>query len=279
MYFDQHLIGQPYRTGQFYGKSSHNLTIAFRSVASSNHLTAMATSGVFDLNLLKTGNAGTQGVARYRYLKSGERVDNITDWALNKFVARYGKKGVSKDTIFTYVYAVLHDPVYRETYALNLKREFPRIPLYPDFARWSAWGQALMDMHIGYEDVAPWPVERVETPNPKRAEVTSPKPILKSVPDQGIVRVDEDTQITGIPPEAWDYRLGNRSAIDWVLDQHKEKTPRDPTIREKFNTYRFADYKESMIALLAKVVRVSVDTVAITQAMRGLDRSGWDADA
>jgi predicted helicase len=65
----------------------------------------------------------------------------------------------------------------------------------------------------------------------------------------------------------------NRSAIEWVLDQHKEKTPRDPTIREKFNTYRFADYKESMIDLLAKVVRVSVDTVAITEAMRGLDRS------
>ena len=79
-------------------------------------------------------------------------------------------------------------------------------------------------------------------------------------------------QITGIPREAWDYRLGNRSAIDWVLDQHKEKKPRDPTIREKFNTYRFADYKESMIALLAKVVRVSVDTVAITEAMRAADR-------
>ena len=44
--------------------------------------------------------------------------------------ARYGKAAaISKDDIFAYVYAVLHDPVYRETYALNLKREFPRIPL------------------------------------------------------------------------------------------------------------------------------------------------------
>ncbi|WP_375288442.1 type ISP restriction/modification enzyme [Sphingomonas sp.] len=91
-----------------------------------------------------------------------------------------------------------------------------------------------------------------------------------------MVRVDEDTQLSGIPADAWRYRLGNRSAIDWVLDQHKEKTPRDPTIREKFNTYRFADYKESMIALLAKVVRVSLDTLAITDAMAALDRSGWE---
>ena len=104
----------------------------------------------------------------------------------------------------------------------------------------------------------------------------APKPVLKSHPDKGLVVVDADTQITGIPREAWDYRLGNRSAIDWVLDQHKEKTPRDPTIREKFNTYRFADYKESMIELLAKVVRVSVDTVAVTEAMRALDRSEWE---
>ncbi len=219
----------------------------------------------------------TKILSRYRYTKSGERIDNITEWALNKFVKQYGKRGVTKDAIFTYVYAVLHDPVYREKYALNLKREFPRIPFYPDFARWAAWGETLMAMHIGYEDVEPWPVTRIDTPNPKRAEGTHPKLALKSFPDTGTVRVDEDTQIADVPPEAWTYRLGNRSAIDWVLDQHKEKTPRDPTIREKFNTYRFADYKESMIALLARVIRVSVDTVAITDAMAALDRTGWDA--
>ena len=99
-----------------------------------------------------------------------------------------------------------------------------------------------------------------------------PKPILRSEPDKGLVIVDADTQITGIPRAAWDYRLGNRAAIDWVLDQHKEKKPRDPTIAAKFNTYRFADHKEAMIGLLAKVVRVSVETVAITEAMRALPR-------
>ena len=61
-----------------------------------------------------------------------------------------------------------------------------------------------------------------------------------------------------------------------MLDQHKEKKPRDPTIAAKFNTYRFADYKERMIDLLARVVRVSVDTVAITRAMRALARADWE---
>lgn len=277
LYFDRLTNSQSFRNHEIFQGDS-NRTISFLGVASANPLAVLATSIVFDTCLLKNGNGSTQGAPRYRYTKSGERVDNITDWALNKFVAHYGKKGVSKDAIFHYVYAVLHDPVYREKYALNLKREFPRIPFYPDFARWAAWGEQLMAMHIGYDDVEPWPVERTDTPDPKRAEGTAPKPVLRSLPDQGIVRVDAETQIGGIPGAAWTYRLGNRSAIDWVLDQHKEKTPRDPTIREKFNTYRFADYKESIIALLARVVRVSVDTVAITDAMAAIDRSGWTND-
>ena len=149
------------------------------------------------------------------------------------------------------------------------------LPLISEKTKKAKTPKARMAMHIGFEDVEPWPIKRIETPS-KRAEGTRPKPVLKSQPKHGSVKIDADTQLTGIPPEAWTYRLGNRSAIDWVLDQHKEKKPRDPTIAAKFNTYRFADYKESMIDLLAKVVRVSVDTVAITSAMQALDRTDWD---
>ena len=66
--------------------------------------------------------------------------------------------------------------------------------------------------------------------------------------------------------------LGNRSAIDWVLDQHKEKTPKDPTIRARFDTYRFADHKERVADLLARVVRVSVETLGIVEAIRAAAR-------
>ena len=277
IYFDRRLNSRRFRQHRLFANDDGNRAITVRGIASADRLTALATDRIFDLDLLKTGNGVTAGVSRYRYTKSGERIDNITDWALNKFTKHYGKKaGVTKDAIFAYCYAVLHDPVYRAKYALNLKREFPRIPIYPDFAQWVRWGETLLGLHIDYEVVEPWDIERVDTPNPKRAEGSAPKPKLKSYPDKGAVVVDEDTQITGIPAGAWDYRLGNRSAIDWVLDQHKEKKPRDPTIREKFNTYRFANYKESMIELLAKVVRVSVETNAITTEMAALDRSDWE---
>ena len=96
----------------------------------------------------------------------------------------------------------------------------------------------------------------------------APKALLRANKEIGNIQLDSETQLTGVPPDAWNYKLGNRSALEWILDQHKEKTPKDPTIREKFNTYRFADHKEKVIDLLKRVTRVSVETMKIVEAMR-----------
>jgi predicted helicase len=211
--------------------------------------------------------------------RSSSRHDNITDWALKQFQQHYhpgpGRKpaALTKEAIFHYVYAVLHDPVYREKYAQNLKRDFPRVPLYGStlahFEQWATWGAELMQLHIGYEAVEPWPLTRTDTPDTKaRAAGQAPKCVLKSLPDEGRIAIDSETTLSGIPPQAWHYKLGNRSALDWVLDQHKERKPKDPTIREKFDTYRFADHKERVITLLARVVRVSVETVRLVDLLK-----------
>lgn len=90
---------------------------------------------------------------------------------------------------------------------------------------------------------------------------------LKADKEAGIVELDELSLLKGIHKEAWTYKLGNRSALKWVLDQYKEKKPSDPTIAEKFNTYRFADYKEKVIDLLKRVTTVSVGTQRIVEDM------------
>lgn len=271
IYYDRHINAFHFQTPAVFPDSKPHPSIVFTDPHAQKPWMALSTAWLPDRHFVGAAAAAICA-GRSRYSKEGERLDNITDWALTQFTNRYGK-GVSKDDIFAYVYAVLHDPVYRETYALNLKREFPRVPLYPDFKRWRDWGQALLDLHIGYEAVEPFALTRVDTPDPKRAEGTSPVVKLKSDPETGNIVLDSETQLTGAPPRAWDYRLGNRSAIDWVLDQHKEKTPKDPTIREKFNTYRFADYKDHVIDLLGRVVAVSLATVDIVEAMRALPAS------
>jgi len=283
LYFDRRLNEVQYKLPAIFD-GQPNPTIAFLCVDSSNPLAALAVDRPFDYCLLKKGNGGTQSLPRWALGPNGTRIDNITDWALEQFQQHYqpgpARKPatITKEAIFHYVYAVLHDPVYRETYAQNLKREFPRIPLYGGnsgrtlaaFEQWAAWGARLMALHIGYESVEPFALKRIDVPDEKvRAAGQHPKPVLKSDVDAGRILIDSETTLTGVPPEAWAYRLGNRSAIDWVLDQHKEKKPKDPTIRARFDTYRFKDHKERVIDLLARVVAVSVETVGIVEGMKG----------
>ena len=87
--------------------------------------------------------------------------------------------------------------------------------------------------------------------------------------EQGVIEIDTQTSLRGVPAEAWEYRLGTYSALEWILERYKEKKPKDPTIAEKFNTYRFADYKESVIDLLHRVCMVSVETMKIIGEMPG----------
>jgi predicted helicase len=213
----------------------------------------------FDLNCFY---GGIQMLPLYCYDEFGIQKENITDWGLNQFIKKYGKKGIDKETIFTYVDAVLNNPAYREKYQINLKREFPRIPFYKDFKKWSDLGKALMDLHIDYETVKPFALQEITL-----KDIKEPKCKLKADKETGIIVIDEATTLSGVPPAAWDYKLGNRSAIEWVLDQYKEKKPSDPTILEKFNTYKFADYKAEVIDLLKRVCTVSVQTMKIVNQM------------
>jgi predicted helicase len=94
-----------------------------------------------------------------------------------------------------------------------------------------------------------------------------PKAKLKADKTNHCIEIDEITKLYDVPEAAWLYKLGNRSALEWVLDQYKESKPTDKTIATQFNTYRFADYKEKVIELLQRVCRVSVETMQIISGL------------
>jgi predicted helicase len=283
LYRDLILNETGYQTPLLFGYPCRfsNRAITIMGDSSGKPYFSLAIDRIPDLNFVSPASGGTQTLAMFRYDGAGNKTDNITDWALEQFTTHYteeASKGkcankITKAAIFHYCYAVLHDPLYREKYAQNLKREFPRIPLYADFWRWADWGEQLMALHIGYESAPPFALTRTDEPDTRaRAAGQQPKALLRSDPAAGSITLDTETTLRGVPPEAWAYKLGNRSAIDWVLDQHKEKKPKDPTIREKFDTYRFADHKEKVVDLLMRVTTVSVETVRVTEAMKGLAR-------
>ncbi len=198
----------------------------------------------------------------YRYTADGEWVSNITEWGLRQFREHYGDHSICSEDIFAYTYAMLHDPAYRNRYEIDLRREFPRVYFQEDFPWWVQQGRELLDLHLGFETVEPWPLERQD-----KADVAPNRVLLRADKDRCIIRLDDQTSLAGVPPEAWEYQLGSRSALEWVLDQYKERTPRDPTIRERFNTYRFADHKERVIDLLGRVCAVSSFTTSIVNEL------------
>ena len=238
------------------------------------HFYTLAADRLTDLHF--TGD--TQCLPLYRYTAEGERVSNITEWGIQRINEHYrrewgkdfeqaaGADGITAEDIFAYTYAVLHDPVYRYDYGVDLLREFPRLPLYHDFDLWAKMGHRLLDLHIGFESAEPYPLERREV-GPSTGSGRAVKVILRADRERGIITLDEQTTLAGVPPDAWRYQLGSRSALEWVLDQYKERKPRDPTIAAKFNTYRFADHKERVIDLLQRVCAVSVNTMEIVDGM------------
>ena len=201
----------------------------------------------------------------YRYDKGGNRISNITDWGLKQFRDHYGEPKITAVDIFHYTYAVFHNPAYLEKYAIDLQQQFPRLPFYADFLQWVKWGERLMTLHCDYETQTAHPLARIDNENESgKAKLTADK-------IAGVITLDEQTNLAGIPPEAWQYRLGRRSALEWVLNQYKENTIKAPTVAAEFNTYRFADHKEAVIKLLGKVCAVSVATVEIVAEMTQVD--------
>jgi len=264
IYFDKIIIHRIYQQDAMFPiskKSSEKNNIIWFTIHQQVPFVAQCSDKIIDNGI---GSRISQCVPFYRYDVNGNRQENITDWGLNQFRTHYSDSKITKENIFHYTYAILHHPAYRQKYALNLKREFPRLPFYENFPQWVAWGKQLMDLHLNYETVPKFPLKRLEK---KLAANAQNKPKLKADKDAGRIHLDAITSLEGVPAIAWEYKLGNRSALEWILDQYKEKKPRDKTIAEKFNTYRFADYKEQVIELLQRVCTVSVETMGIVGEM------------
>ncbi len=259
----------------FPNPSSENCVIAITDRASEKPFMALISNTITDLHVVGAG-ASCQCFPFYTYDEDGSnRRENITDWALKQFQAHYGDESISKWDIFYYVYALLHHPGYRARYADNLKRELPRIPFVPPlpdaqaegsgvrvFQAFSEAGKKLADLHLNYETVKPYELEWVAK-NPISYRVEK----MRLSKDKTAIQVNDTLTLKGIPPETFEYRLGNRSALDWVIDQYQVSTDKRSGITSDPNGY--SDDERYIVNLVERVVRVSLETV---QIVRGLEK-------
>ncbi|PWG60210.1 hypothetical protein DF200_04015 [Bifidobacterium catulorum] len=214
------------------------------------------------------------------------RHDAITDTGLKVFREAYPNLKITKEDIFYYVYGVLHSPEYRKRFANNLKKELPRIPLARDFKAFMKAGRALAHLHLDYESLDPWPVMEVgDKTNPGRTEkMVYPKKVKdpdtgRKVPDRSILKVAENLTIEGIPLRAYEYVVNGKSAIGWLIDRYKVTTDKKSGITNDPNDY--SDDPRYIVDLVEKVIRVSMETLDIVDALPALEElpqpANWPA--
>ena len=241
---------------------SENCVICVSGVGSNKPFQSLMVGVVPDLHL--TGDS--QCFPFYTYDEDGtNRQENITDWALAQFRDHYGDDTITKWDIFHYNYAVLHHPDYREKYQANLKRDLPHIPFVKDFWGFTNAGTALADLHVNYESVPKYDhLKYIETPGlPIDWRVEK----MKLSKDKTQLKYNDYLVVDGIPVETYDYRLGNRSALEWVVDQYRVKTDKRSGI---VNDPNRADQPRYIVDLIARVINVSVKTVELVKNLPAL---------
>ena len=268
LFFDRLMNNSVYRFPSIFPTpetEAENRVICVSGIGSNKPFHALMAEMIPCLDILEK----TQCFPFYIYDEDGtNRRENITAWTLQAFRSQYRDESISKWDVFHYVYAVLHHPEYRETYQANLKRELPRIPFLPDFWSFVKTGRRLADIHVAYENQPEYQLDLIEKSG---ASFNWRVEKMKLSNDKTYIHYNESLTLAGIPPEAFDYRLGNRSALNWVIDQYQIKT--DKRRSGITNDPNRTDDKHYIIKLIGKVITVSLETVKL---VKGLPE--WPAD-
>lgn len=207
------------------------------------------------------------------------RRDGISDFIWERAKKQYGKT-VTKEDIFYYVYGILHSPDYRETFANDLKKMLPRIPLVDrpqDFKAYSDAGRKLADLHINYESVEAYPGAEVEMPSEhlkmdafeffRVTKLKFPKKDQKNC-----IIYNSRIKILSIPEQAYGYVVNGKSAVEWIMDRYQVKVDKKSGIKNDPNDWsKEVNNPRYILDLLLSVINVSVQTVEIVENLPKLE--------
>ncbi|WJY99834.1 Type III restriction enzyme, res subunit [Corynebacterium hansenii] len=312
VYFDRQLNDMVYQLPSMFPTPKHD-NVGFYQVGSGSavpfsviatnmlpnlHVTGAGSGGQFfprwiwepveapegELNLGSSSDAwdGTPGTAG-EVIDGYRRVDNITDDIHHIYRDALGED-VTKDDIFYFVYGQLHAPDYCEQYAPDLKKMLPHIETPQSRARFdqfSAAGRELIELHINYEKVEPYPLQVVVKQNADpddRETWRVTKLRWKRTRNPDTKRLEDDrteiiynskVTISGIPARADEYMLGARSALAWIIDRYQVKKDKASGIVNDPNDWcDEVGNPQYIVDLIGKVTRVAVDTVRIVEGLR-----------
>ena len=259
VYFDRVLNEEVYSLERVFPPGVENLTL----ITTTDLQVSFSTQASRILSSVHVGERASQCFPFYTFSEDGSlRTENITDWSLSRFRSHYGDQTITKWDIFHATYAILHHPEYRTRYAANLKRELPRIPFPPDFHAFAQAGKRLMQLHIDYEKQPEYKLEQIES---ETAEVSfRVTRIILNKKDRSELKYNDFLTLRGIPLDVYNYRLGNRSALEWVIDQYRITTDPRSGITNDPNR---GDDPKYILRLIGQVITVSLETQQIISSL------------
>jgi predicted helicase len=202
--------------------------------------------------------------------KNGKHIrrEAISDFIFERAKKQYGKN-VAKEDIFYYVYGFLHSNEYRETFANDLKKMLPRLPLVEDvrdFWAFSKAGRKLAELHLNYESEAPHPDVTVSGDDGKFCAVEKMRFPKKDQKDSIIY--NSKIIVSNIPTQAYEYVVNGKSAIEWIMERYQITTHKESGITNNPNDWATeVGNPRYILDLLLSIINVSMQTVDIVNSL------------
>ncbi len=312
LYYDDTFIERPGLSRKLFPTPQcKNVVICVSCVGSNKPITALITNIIPDLHMA----GDTQCFPLYWYEKNEHtqktlfdkentddylRRDGVSDWILREVRNRFGgTKKITKETIFYYIYGLLHCKEYRENYASDLKKSLPRIPIVEDidaFMDFSQAGRALAHLHLDYESIESYHGLKIidnenyeDKPNIQemaaeemsiyygKSEYDKYRVEKMRFPSKGkkdSIIYNSRFTITNIPAEAYEYVVNGKSAIEWIMERYAITIDKASQIKNDPNDWSKEHKKPRYILdLLLSVINVSVQTINIVKRLPKLSFS------
>lgn len=285
-YFHRRLIDRPGISDTILPNTCFkNMTIVLTGNGSSKNFTTLLTNNICDRHFDSNG----QCFPLYFYEENNNqqkslfddpdeseyiRRDGVSDFILNRAQKQYGKN-ITKEDIFYYVYGFLHSPDYRTTFANDLKKMLPRLPLVDDvrdFWKFSKAGRQLAELHIEYENVPPYPDVKVTGEDSGYFKVQKMRFPKKGQKDTIIF--NSKITVSNIPDKAYEYVVNGKSAIEWIMERYQVTVDKKSQIKNDPNDWAAeVGNPRYILDLLLSIINVSVQTVDIVNQLPKLDFS------
>ncbi|MCK4560776.1 MAG: hypothetical protein KAV45_13405 [Calditrichia bacterium] len=265
LYFDQHLIDRWYQIPHMLPTpmSERENRIICVSSPGSKHISFFISNLIPDLNLF-AGASPIQCFPFYIFDTDGRnKRENITDWALEKFSNHYKDSRITKFDIFHYVYAILHHPMYIRKYAANLRQQLPRIPFIKDFHDIVQAGSNLARLHLFFDGQEEYPLKKnIEFKESLDWQIEK----MSFTKDRRGIIINDDLSISNIPVKAFEYMIGNRSALEWIIEQYRIRNVATAGGEDDPNLLSDPAY---IIRLIGQITTVSIESQKIINSMPG----------